>query len=409
MSTTLTINANRSALVDWANPTTNYSTGTAANLEGYKALLVGFSDAQLESYPYRSIESTILRAYVQNDFPSAAQWAYGYLLAEDWTEGSVTWETRPDTLDRYYRFATEEFYSAGYKVFGANIKDVLQAFDHGVMLSGSVASYGRGGYITIQTSRGSNPPQLNLTLSDEDAVPSLSGSPSGGYVNKHAAITLKWNSRINAFTFSPIAQTDATLRWREGSSGTVHEIGSLGELTSYTLAADAVSGSELRWQVSVTYTSGAVVSSPWYVCSTVEALSTAEIVRPKDTLVDASQPITLEWRHVISTGTAQTAADLQTSTDGSSWTDLAQVSGAANTYVVAAGAWTGGTRWWRVRTYNTDDAPGAWSEPAQISVVGGPSQPVVACTSDPRPVISWQALRIFFGSCPYSADASSIC
>ena len=394
MSSTLTIDADRSAMIDAGHPETNYSTGTVAVLGEagyvqYRGLLVGFPAASTAENQFKRIMSASLRAYLTPTTKALAEF-YAHALAAEWTEDGVTFAVKPESgsLIGWSDYSL----NAGYvQLHGLMSRAALKsALEYGVLFDESSFAYsGLPGY-AIDTSRSSSPPQLVLTLADEDAVPEVSGTPSGGYVNKHTDITLSWTNTL-PWTLATLEQTDATVRWREGSSGTVHEIGSLGELTSYTLAADAVSGSELQWQVSVTYNSGAVVTTPWYSLSTVEALSTAEIVRPKDTLVDASKPTSLEWRHVISTGTAQTAADLQTSTDGTAWSDLAQISGAANTYVVAAGTWTGGNRWWRVRTYNTDDAAGAWSEAAQIAVVGGPAQPVVACTSDPRPVISWQA------------------
>lgn len=393
MSISLTINADRSAMVDAGHPETNYSTGTRAVLGEagyvqYRGLLVGFPAGATPENQYKRIRSASLRAYLTPTVYSYANF-YAHTLLASWAEGSVTFATRPSAGGGALGPSGYAF-AAGYVGVALSRAELASVQSFGVLCDNSIYAYSGMFGPAIDTSRSSAPPQLVLTLADEDAVPEVSGAPSGGYVNKHTDITLSWTSST-PWTLAPIEQTDATVRWREGSSGTVHEIGSLGELTAYTLPADSVTGSELQWQVAVTYNSGAVVTTPWYSLSTVEALSTAEIVRPKDTLVDASKPTSLEWRHVIATGTAQTAADLQTSTDGTAWSDLAQISGAANTYVVAAGTWTGGNRWWRVRTYNTDDAAGAWSAAAQISVVGGPAQPVVACTSDPRPVISWQA------------------
>lgn len=385
MSTTLTINANRSALVDQGNPTTNYSTGTIANLNGIsggsyfaKALLVGFSDESLASYAYREILSARLQAYIIRNYPeyAGAVSVCATLLREAWTENAVTYETKPDVMSPFVK--ADGIYSDRYADFDFNYAPYLRdLFSDGVLLSGGygyVYSY----LFSLQTSRGTYPPQLIVEVSDSDVVPTVNGSPSGGYVNKHAAITLKWNSRINAFTFSPIAQTDATLRWREGSAGEVHEVTELGTLTSYILAAESVAGAELQWQVSVTYNSGAVVTTPWYVCSTVEALSSAEILSPKDTLVDGSDAAALKWRHVITTGTAQAGADVQCSADASTWETILSFFAGSSTLKYKVNA----ARLSHLFRCAVRDANGNSLESSAVQIVG--SAPPIIITAQPQ-------------------------
>ena len=113
---------------------------------------------------------------------------------------------------------------------------------------------------------------------------------------------------------------------------------------------------------------------------------------PKGEIVDASRPVAFAWTHIISTGTAQTKAELQISTDMQTWTALATVTGAETTYTAPANTLGSGTKYWRVRTYNTDNAAGAWSDAAEFICVGAPAAPAVSIKSQsPRPVIGWQS------------------
>ena len=45
-----------------------------------------------------------------------------------------------------------------------------------------------------------------------------------------------------------------------------------------------------------------------------------------------------------------------------------------------------------MRTYNTDNAAGAWSDPAEFICVGAPAAPIVSIRAQtPRPVVGWQS------------------
>ena len=148
----------------------------------------------------------------------------------------------------------------------------------------------------------------------------------------------------------------------------------------------------MQWRVAVTANSGKVSVSDWVTLSTADAESTAAIKSPKGEIVDASGPVVFAWTHIISTGTAQTKAELQISTDMQAWTALATVTGAETTYTAPANTLGSGTKYWRVRTYNTDNAAGAWSDAAEFICVGAPAAPAVSIKSQsPRPVIGWQS------------------
>ena len=123
----------------------------------------------------------------------------------------------------------------------------------------------------------------------------------------------------------------------------------------------------------------------------MEALSTAEPVSPAGIVIDGTAVNRFSWQHVISTGTAQTKAELQQSTDGSTWSALATVTGADTYWDAPADTFTAGTKYWRVRTYNTDGNAGEWSASAEFIAINAPSTPAITIKSTaPRSTIAWQ-------------------
>lgn len=132
----------------------------------------------------------------------------------------------------------------------------------------------------------------------------------------------------------------------------------------------------------------------WFTLNLAEmdAKSTCNIVRPNNVSVDGSSPIPFQWQHVISTGTAQTKADIQTGVDSQSLSTFATVEGAANTYTAPANSFAAGDLYWRVRTYNADGIAGEWSETAHIIVISASPAPLLSLERiSPRPVIRWEA------------------
>lgn len=217
-------------------------------------------------------------------------------------------------------------------------------------------------------------------------------APQTGYIPKHASSNFSWNIFVDESQpfYGTIAQASATFRWKASASGTVHTI-SAGTTQSITVPAETFASTDtVMWQVEVTDTFGNTNTSPWYTLSTVETLSTAEIIAPKNMMVDGSADAVFSWNHIISTGTAQTAAELQKSQNGSSWSTLKNVNGSDTYTTISPNSFTSGQWYWRVRTANSDGSYGSWSTSASIVVVAAPPAPSVSATQTPRPLISWQ-------------------
>lgn len=245
----------------------------------------------------------------------------------------------------------------------------------------------------IATSRNSTKPYIVITHSDADVGLSISDfSPSKGSIVAANQNKFTWKESRSIYTIETTTRTSAKFRWRKSASDTVKEIDVPGTATSITIPANTFSGDSIQWQISVTANSGATTTSDWMTLSLTDVESTAVAVAPDRAVLDGASDNVFKWEHVISTGTAQTKAELQQSTDGSTWTALATVTGAATTWTAPAGTFTSGTKYWRVRTYNSKGAAGAWSAATQFIVLAAPATPPVSIVStEPRPAISWQS------------------
>ena len=241
---------------------------------------------------------------------------------------------------------------------------------------------------------GTDRPYLTTSVDDSFVCGLNVGSlsPSDGAIIKTEQNVFGWLASDPEQCLAELKQISAIFRWRAGTSGTIHTINVSGNTQSVTVPANTFAGTtSIQWQVAVTANSGVVTTSNWVTLSTADATSTAAPLSPVDTVIDGSKDVLFQWQHSISTGTAQSKADLQKSTDGSTWTTLATVTGAARQWTCPAGTLTSSIKYWRVRTYNADGIAGEWSDAAQIVVIAAPTAPSIQIKSTgPRPSISWQ-------------------
>lgn len=164
-----------------------------------------------------------------------------------------------------------------------------------------------------------------------------------------------------------------------------------GATTACTVPANTFPSGTLEWRVKVTANSGTTTTSAWQEITTTDVTPTAKPVSPSGIVIDATIVNRFSWKHIISTGTPQSKADLQWSADGTTWNTLATVTGENQYYDVPANKFTSGTKYWRVRTYNTDGTPSNWSDKAEFIAINAPSAPsIVIQSTGPRPRITWQ-------------------
>lgn len=190
-------------------------------------------------------------------------------------------------------------------------------------------------------------------------------------------------------TVDGAAITKLRLRVKDAAEYTEYAVAN--SAGGYTLAANVMESGKYEWAVVGNDQYGNSWVTAWRTIDTTDAVSSAAPVSPIGTIVDNDNPVAFAWQHIISTGSAQTKADLQKSADGETWTDLVTVTGAETETVIAAGTLASGTWWWRVRTYNLDGVAGKWSTAAQFVAIGSPTAPKLTVKdTSPKPVIEWQ-------------------
>lgn len=236
-------------------------------------------------------------------------------------------------------------------------------------------------------------PYIIVTYADTTAGLTVNGmSPTNGaYVARGKASTFTWNTGCDDLTLEEIKQASAIFEWRIKNGSTSKTISVSGATASCTVPANTFPSGTLEWRVKVTANSGTTTTSTWQEITTTEVTPTAKPVSPSGIVIDATIVNRFSWQHIISTGTPQRKADLQWSADGTTWNTLATVTGENQYYDVPANKFTSGTKYWRVRTYNTDGTPSEWSDKAEFIAINAPSAPsIVIQSTGPRPRITWQ-------------------
>lgn len=403
MSTTLTLTANKSAAISRtsSNAATDFNNHTSATVDlswnlsrvDTNYLLAGFP-AVAASYDYKPILRAVVKAYLScdTDYTTSATkkvWVEG--VTSDWDEASVT--SRKVAFAPGSGFVSVPGGAAGVYQFSALSEESAR---HVLLHGCAIHSYSAlMWYLSVGTSRYSSPPQLLITFDDSNVQPKLTtpAPASGVRLNKASAITFSTSLvQSDVFTIKRLTPASGTFEYRlKGASSTTTAAATISSTTiSYTAPANTFAAGEYEYRFTVTDNLGQTVYTAWSSFDTRDTVSTATADEPSGNLLDGDQPICFRWTHINESGSAQTKAELQKSADGSTWTALTTVTGSANEYTAPAGTFASGTWFWRVRTYNLDNAAGAWSDAASFVTVSAPSTPKVIVQASPRPLITWQ-------------------
>lgn len=406
MSTTLTLTANKSAAISrtYGGTATSYNDHTSATVDlswnltraDIHYLLVGFPEIA-EAYMYRPILNAYVKAYISCSYTGSNT---GYTKRASVGPIKANWDPATVTSHEIPALTASAFgnVSAGFSgVFsfqnfsGAPVK---QALLYGCAIySQSSALW----YMSVGTSRHSSPPQLVVTFDDNNVKPSLvTPSPANGArLDKSTALNFSTRFALSeATTLKSLTAVSGNFEYRVkgASTSTVHRVtpGAANSF-SFTVPANTFAAGDYEYRFTATDNLGQTTSTAWSAFTTHDTIPVATPLSPDSSLEDGTQAITFRWMHGNESGSAQTKAELQKSADGSAWTTLGTVTGAANEYAAPAGTFTSGTWYWRARTYNLDGAAGEWSAALSFVVVAGPTKPVIVVKdASPRPLINWQ-------------------
>ena len=347
-------------------------------MRNYKdALLIGFNRAP-ESVKFKKIDSCTIHLHGSSEHGVNVR-----SLEKDFDEDTATFNDGYYGTYAYWTMIWPldkgEVWSEGSNNIGGNVQ---LWYKNGIIASG---------FTTLDTAKSNNCPYMVVNYREDNVQATPTDmAPASGYVPKKAANTFSWGLKLSGQCMEEVKATATTFRWRAGSSGTINTI-SCGTAQKVTVPAVTFTTDEIQWSVSVVLNTGETVTSGWITLTTAEAAPTAKPVSPSGIVVDATIANRFSWQHIISTGTPQSKADLQWSTDGTTWNTLAAVTGENQYYDVPANTFTSGTKYWRVRTYNTDGTASEWSDKAEFIAINAPSAPsIVIQSTGPRPKITWQ-------------------
>lgn len=316
-------------------------------------------------------------------------------LGDPFDEETVTYAKAPGVYNsKGYDLGSAS--TPAYFVFEDIAKDATAAkyiIANGIRVSSATTGTG----CDFQSSRAANKPYIEITTSTAIATGSLKNfAPASGYIDlsKDNIFGFDFEQKLDEPSITPLAVKSFTLQLREHGQTEITSINVTtwaGDTPNATVPAGTISGESIDWRVIAKTNANQTLTSDWMTLSVEDVPPVAWPISPKDVVVDGSKDQIFIWGHASSTGTAQSKTDLQKSTDGSTWTTLATVTGAARQWTCPAGTLTSSIKYWRVRTYNADGVAGEWSDAAQIVVIAAPTAPSIQIKSTgPRPSISWQ-------------------
>lgn len=420
---TFTVQASGSTAVAVNHPNTNYSdlaqyklfaepfTGTRGDVNKGDNIYIKFPTPG-DAYKFKRVTKVTFTIYAQPTKESETGykqiWAYVHGLTSPLDVSTVTYATRPSVYQQtggLTQHADGDWstlneiiqLSADLKPYSEESKIELKSgIKNGFVFAFRGAPSGTSEAI-FYGEKSTRKPFLTCEYSNDNVgIKADNFSPSSGaFVNRFQKNTFTWgatdDTTITQVCFAEIKQTSAVFEWRVKNASTSNTISVSGATTACTVPANTFPSGTLEWRVKVTANSGTTTTSAWQEITTTDVTPTAKTVSPSGIVIDATIVNRFSWQHIISTGTPQRKADLQWSADGTTWNTLATVTGENQYYDVPTNTFTSGTKYWRVRTYNTDGTPSEWSDKAEFIAINAPSAPsIVIQSTGPRPRITWQ-------------------
>lgn len=420
-----TVQASGSTAVAKNHPNTNYSnltqyklfvepfTNNSGTFGGWDNILLKFGEPAA-AYKYKRITKVKLVLYAMPTKGILGSWGAAYIsayalgLKEPLDVSTATYATQPQQLKDGSTSGSASWNELN-KVVQAQVTFTMSQYNaaeknglehglrNGFLFAFITGGEGHASEAIFYGAKSSYKPFLECEYSNDNVgIKAENFAPSAGaFVNRTQKNTFTWDTTddtdLTQTCFAEIKQTSAVFEWRVKNASTSKTISVSGSTTSCTVQANTFPSGTLEWRVKVTANSGTTTTSAWQEITTTDVTPTAKPVSPSGIVIDATIVNRFSWQHIISTGTPQRKADLQWSADGTTWNTLATVTGENQYYDVPANKFTSGTKYWRVRTYNTDGTPSEWSDKAEFIAINAPSAPsIVIQSTGPRPRITWQ-------------------
>lgn len=360
-------------------------------------------EAPATAYKYKAIfnAGVYSRVYPSNNGSGSAIGGDIKMLSDVFDQNTVTWNSIPivsDAAAHWSMAADGSLYGTLQQIpaciWGttpaANSKSAAAiAVAKALMVTGPLNSSSNSRYISL-----GGTPVLRLWFIDQTVTSKPQAAKyDSGYVNRHVAQIFEWDLVPDSdySCFGSWAQVSAIFSCRTGPSDTWTNYSISGSTQSITFPANTLPAGTVQWKIQTTDDQGTTATSDIYTITTTDSTTTATPIVPKETVENGDAPIRFSWEVDNDHDTAPTRADLQYSTDGSTWTTFAQIQTSATQYDAPGGTFSSGMRYWRVRAYNADGVAGTWSDPVTFVVVAAPPAPVVSADGKPYATVSWQS------------------
>jgi hypothetical protein len=402
---TTTVYAIESAMIDSANPGSNYSSGNDLNLlrrnntfsqsnpySGFigKIALIKFNTASLQKKRITSVGNTNVFLRSLNDIPYYGHPMWCFSILEHWAESTATYNNKPNIGEAVYIPPTPD--ENAWFSFQANPNMII----NGLAIIDDWYGYSSPIIDTILASSrdSSRVPYADVTYENILAYPS-NIYPTGGAIDDTIDNTFYWTFAYDQTNvIGTIEQSNAQIEWKN-TEGTIvtHTINVSGGAQNVMIPGGTFpTSSAFEWRIRLQSNDGIWGNwSTWYTISTVDNIQrTCENLSPNMAYVDASSINKFEWISASEIGTGPTGFDLQLSEDGDTWNLAANIMTEDDYYDMPAGTLTAAIKYWRVRSYNSDGVAGIWSNPAQIVVISKPDKPTILSVSlTNMPLIKW--------------------
>ncbi len=411
MSIVKTFNATQSAMVDSLNVNWNDHSGDTAAVSGAKYFLVGFTDDLTGEDRFRAIEAGSFSMFLYGGSGVALR---VYELQGAFDEASVTFSRIPQSGYVSIGDLAPDG-ASGYNAYksvsvGSRADLPLLFLKYGALLR----PYANGG-ATVDTSRGSHPPQLALTLGAVCGLDSIQIRTSkqayygGPYQYFYGLETrIRWIAQCTAPTAQAPRQTSAVLRWRTAPGETEHEISVTGSLNTVTIPANTLPTGSAQVQVTVTADSGVTTTSEW---TTLQSAGVGWSVdcSPSSGFVAKTEANTFRWAPVLSYGASgeleQSAAVFRWRPAGGAATSISLTT--EQSVTIPAGTFSTDTVEWQVETtINGVTQTSDWMELSTVDALptATPLAPVGTIVDGSAPITFSWLHEISTGTAPSGAD-----
>ena len=241
------------------------------------------------------------------------------------------------------------------------------------------------------------PSGMKLIIETDDATgdyPVTLKSPSNNaFLRRDKDNTFTWELGQIDYVFYPVTPNQSIISWKQQDGEVWTDIQISSSDTNYLFPKETFTSDNFLWKVQVTSDQSISSVSQERSFTTVDYISNAKPISPVSIIVDNNKDLKFSWEHNISSGTAQTKAELEYSDSQLiDWKPLISIEGESKEAIIPAGTLPTGNLIWRVRTYNADQVAGNWSSEAEIVSRGSSPAPIItSIKAVPKLELEWQS------------------